>query len=133
MTPQISRLVSALVVAATLAFSTLSALASEVRDWDAAAFAAAQADNKAIVIHVTAPWCSTCRAQKPVVDALAASSEYADLVVFDVDFDSRKDVLNSFGVRHQSTLIAFRGSSEVARSVGDTRKAGITALFAATK
>ena len=55
-----------------------------------------------------------------------------DLIVFDVDFDSAKDVLRSFGVRQQSTLIAFRGSAERARAVGITDPGAIADLFGAT-
>ncbi len=41
--------------------------------------------------------------------------------MFDVDFDSRKDVLKRFGVTTQSTLITFKGEKETGRSVGDTQ------------
>ena len=41
--------------------------------------------------------------------------------MFDVDFDSRKDVLKRFGVTRQSTLITFKGEKETGRSVGDTQ------------
>ena len=110
-----------------------SALAGEVRPWSADGFAAAQAAGAPIVIHVTAPWCPTCRAQKPTVEGLAADPGHPDLTVFDVDFDTQKDVLRKFGVRQQSTLIAYRGATEVARTVGVTRPEAIAELFAATR
>lgn len=108
------------------------AFAGQIVDWDSAAFAEAQAANTPIVIHVTAPWCPTCTAQRPTIEALAADAANPDLIVFKVDFDSQKDVLRTFNVRSQSTLIAFHGSTEVDRSVGVTDPAAITALFAAT-
>ena len=126
-----TRLFAGLALVAALAFSS-SSLAGEIRSWDAAAFTAAQAADQAVIVHVTAPWCPTCRAQRPLVEALVTAPEHEDTVVFDVDFDSQKDVLRQFGVRQQSTLIAFKGNEEVGRSVGDTRPAGIAALFAAT-
>jgi len=49
-------------------------------------------------------------------------------VIFSVDFDSQKDLVNRFGVRMQSTLIAFRGEKEEGRSVGDTNRTSIYAL-----
>ena len=50
------------------------------------------------------------------------------LVVFKVDFDAQKDVVKNFGVRMQSTLIAFTGSAEKGRSTGDTNPESIKAL-----
>ena len=47
-----------------------------------------------------------------------------------VDFDSQKDVLRRFGVQRQSTLIVFKGATEMGRSVGDTGKTSIEALLA---
>ncbi len=109
------------------------AIAGEIVPYEASRFSAAQAEGKPILIHVTAPWCPTCRAQHPVVSDLAAAPDNAQLVVFDVDFDSQKDVLRQFNVRQQSTLIAFHGSEERARAVGITDPAAIAALVATTR
>ena len=120
---------------ATLVLATLlasSVMAGELRPYAAAAFAAAQARNAPIVIHVTAPWCPTCQAQRPIVQSLVDDPANPDLVVFDVDFDTAKDVLREFGVRQQSTLIAFRGTAERTRAVGITDPAAIAALFDTT-
>jgi thioredoxin 1 len=119
-------------VLAALAFAG-PALAGEVRPYDAAAFEAAEAAGAPVVIHVTASWCPTCHAQTPIVRSLADDPANPDLLVLVVDFDTEQDVLRRFGVRHQSTLIAFRGGEERARSVGDTRPAGVAALVAATR
>lgn len=107
--------------------------AGEIVAYDAAHLATEQADGSPILIHVTAPWCPTCRAQHPVVSQLASDPANPDLVVFEVDFDSQKDVLRSFNVRQQSTLIAFRGAEETARAVGITNAEAIAALVAQTR
>ena len=104
------------------------ALAGE-QPYTPAAMAAAQAEGRPVVVHVTAPWCSTCQAQKPIVAALIADPRFAAVTVFDVDFDSQKAVLRKLDVRAQSTLIAFRGRRETARSSGDTDRASIARLF----
>lgn len=108
-------------------------LAGEVRPYSADAFASAQADNAPIVVHVTAEWCPTCHVQRPIVRSLAEDPANPDLLVFEIDFDDDKDVLRQFGVRSQSTLIAFRGTEERARSVGVTSSTGIADLIAATR
>jgi thiol-disulfide isomerase/thioredoxin len=113
--------------------SAAAANAGEVRPFDAAAFEAAQAAQKPIVIHATATWCPTCQAQIPIVQSLADDPENGDLLVFTVDFDNQTDVLRRFNVRHQSTLIAFRGTEERARTVGDTNPDRIAALVASAQ
>lgn len=121
-------------ILASLAFlaSAGAAHAGEVVPYDAQAVARAQAGGAPIVIHVTAPWCPTCRAQKPIVQSLAEDPANPDLIVFDVDFDTQQDVLRQFDVRYQSTLIAFRGTEERMRSIGVTDPAGIADLINAT-
>ena len=113
------------IMAAALLFA-LPLTAQAGQAYDAKAFAAAQDAGKSILIDVTAPWCPTCAKQKPTVQGLEASQP--KLVVFDVDFDSAKDVLKQFRVTSQSTLIMFKGKAEVGRSTGETDPAVITAL-----
>lgn len=115
-----------------LAFTPF-ATAGEIAPWDAFRFGALQAEGRPILIHVTAPWCPTCRAQHPIISDLAGASDNADLVVFEVDFDSQKDVLRQFNVRQQSTLVAFNGADERGRAIGITDRAAITALVASTR
>lgn len=117
----------ALVAASAIGFSLQSSFAAQ--PFDQARFEAAQTDGKAILIEVTAPWCLTCRAQKPTLKSVEA--ERPDLLILEVDFDSRKDVLQQFGVRAQSTLIVFKGSKEINRSTGVTDPARIRAQIAA--
>ena len=119
--------VAALAGAALLAFN--SGYAAERQPYSSSAFEAAQAAGARILVDITASWCPTCKAQKPIVDSLAAKPENADLVIFDVDFDAEKDVVRGFNARMQSTLIAFRGSTETGRSVGDTDPGSIEALI----
>ena len=90
------------------------------------AFEQAQAAGKAVLIEVSAPWCPTCRQQKPTIQGLEKSMP--NLIVFEVDFDSAKDVLRRFRVQTQSTLIVFKGTNEMGRSTGETDPEKIKAL-----
>ncbi len=110
------------------AFAALPSLALAGQPFDAKAFQASQAAGKSILVDVTAPWCPTCKQQRPIVQEI--EKEHPDLVVYDVDFDSAKDVLKEFRVQYQSTLIVFKGSKEVARSTGETDPAPIRSLVA---
>ncbi|MDF2114019.1 thioredoxin family protein [Roseiarcaceae bacterium H3SJ34-1] len=120
-----SFLLKAIVIAAVIA---MPSLANAGQPFDARAFQASQAAGKSILVDVTAPWCPTCKQQRPIVQQI--EKERPDLVVFEVDFDSAKDVLKQFRVQYQSTLIMFKGSKEVARSTGETDPASLRALVA---
>ena len=121
---------SALVGAALVIGMLVStAEAAERIAWSQAAFATAQGAGKSIIVEVTAPWCPICAKQKPTIAALANDLKFANAVIFSVDFDSQKDVLKQLRVGMQSTLIAFKGKMEEARSTGITDPAAIRALF----
>jgi thioredoxin 1 len=107
-----------------------AARAGDEAAFDQAAFAAAQAAGKPILVHINASWCPTCAAQRPILEKLAADPAFADLVIFRVDFDSQKPIVKGFGVQQQSTLIVFHGTAEKGRSTGDTDPASIRALLA---
>ena len=120
--------IGALALGGALALSPLAAAAPQ--DFSQQAFAAAQAAGKPILLHVTAPWCPTCKAQKPILSKLEGAPKFQNLVVLDIDFDSQKDLLRKFRVNQQSTMILFKGKTEVGRSTGDTNAASIEALLA---
>jgi thioredoxin 1 len=127
MTFKLIGLLSALTV--VTAFSIGLVMAAERRDFDDKAFAAAQAQGKSILVDISAPWCPTCSAQKPIIDKLSAEPQFQDLAIFEVDFDSRKDVLRKFRAQSQSTLIVFKGDKETGRSVGSTDAEAIGTLL----
>ena len=105
------------------------ASAAERKVYDPAALAADQAAGKSILVHITAPWCPTCKAQKPILDKLTAEPDFKDFVVFDLDFDTGIAGLKALNARSQSTLIVFKGEKETGRSAGDTNADSIAALL----
>jgi len=104
------------------------ALAETVPTFDAKAFADAQKAGRPILVAIHASWCPTCKAQAPILSELRADPKFKNLAYFVIDFDSQKDLVNRFGARMQSTLIAFKGDKEEGRSVGDTKRDSIYAL-----
>ena len=117
---------------AWLALTISPVLAAEPKPFEQAAFEAAQKAGKPILIEVSAPWCPICKTQKPIIAKLTQDPRFKDLQVFDVDFDSRKDVLKGLNARMQSTLIAYKGETEVGRSVGETQPEWIEGLVEKT-
>lgn len=88
--------------------------------YDAASFTAAQAKGKTIVADVQASWCPTCRAQAPILEDLRKEKQSADVLFIKVDFDKDKDFLRAHRIPRQSTIVVFKGKTEVARSIAET-------------
>ena len=126
----ITKLLLAAATAAFLAGAPASAATfKEETPISQSAFSAAQKAGDPILVHVTAPWCSTCSAQKPIVDRLHAESQFKNMKIFNVDFDTQKPLLHKLGVRMQSTLIVYKGNTEEGRSSGETDPGAIKALL----
>lgn len=105
------------------------ARAATVAPFTEPAFKSAQADGRPILVDISATWCPTCAQQKPIIDSLAATPEFATLLILHVDFDTQKDVVRAMGARMQSTLIVFHGAALKGVSVGDTDPGSIKALL----
>lgn len=116
-------------LALVLATSLTSPPASAAEAYDPAAVTAAQKAGKSVLVVVHAPWCPTCKAQEPIINALLAKPEFKDMAVFRVDFDSQREVLKALNARQQSTLIVYKGEKEIGRTVGDTKEASIESLL----
>jgi thioredoxin 1 len=118
-----------LLTAALLAFVVIGASAGEIKKFDQATFDALAAASKPVVVVVHATWCPTCKAQDPIQKSLMKSEPFKDYTMLTLDFDADKPILKTFKVTQQSTMIVFKGKTEVGRSVGDTTKAGIEGLM----
>jgi thiol-disulfide isomerase/thioredoxin len=114
--------------ALTLAATPFMAAVAPVAALDKAPFDAKTA-GKPILVEVTAPWCPTCKAQAPILARLSSMPKFKEMVRFNIDFDTQKDLLRQFNVRVQSTMIAFKGKQEVGRSSGDTNPDSIERLL----
>ena len=106
-------------------------MAAQRMEFSRSAFERAQKADKPILVDISAPWCPTCRAQKEVLKVLLPN--HKNLVVFNVDFDPRKDVVRAFKASMQSTFIAYKGKAEVGRLVGVSDKRSIQRLLETTK
>lgn len=116
-------------VAATIV-ATAPAHAAEFRKFDRAAFDAAQAQKRPILLDVAAWWCPVCRSQDETIKQTVSAPQYAKLVIFRIDYDKQQDQWKAFGARKQGTLIAYRAASEVGRLAFVTNRDQINALLA---
>jgi thioredoxin 1 len=92
--------------------------AATVQPYQQPAFEAAQKSGDQILIFVEASWCPTCAKERPILQQLYGTPEFAHLQVFDVDFDTSKPLLRQLGVQMQSTLIIYHGTKETGRMTG---------------
>jgi thioredoxin 1 len=106
-----------------------AAHAATVQPYQQAALEAAQKSGDPVLIFAEASWCPTCAKERPILQQLYATPEFAHLVVFDVDFDTSKPLLRQLGVQMQSTLIVYRGAKESGRMTGATDPAVIKRLL----
>ncbi len=97
--------------------------------YDDTAFKAAQAAGKPILVQVHADWCPQCAAQRPIIANLIKTDKFKDMLIFNIDFDTQKDLVRKFNAMRQSTLIVFKGANEIERSVGATQAGPITDLL----
>lgn len=120
--------------ATLLALSSMMslAMAGDIKPFDQSAFDRLAQEGKPVVLDISATWCPTCKAQKPIIDGLMKQPAYKEVTLMTLDFDADKPILKKFKVTMQSTLVAFKGDKEVARSTGDTTPAGLEALVRKT-
>ncbi len=107
----------------------VAAAAGRVR-FDRDAFEAALKSGKPVLVDISASWCPTCQRQKEILTELTRQPRFAEFTIFEVDYDTGKDIMRSFGAQQRSTLIAFKAGVETGRVVGDTRVAAIETLLA---
>jgi thioredoxin 1 len=112
-----------------LAAASGAASAGASKPFDQAAFQAALAGGGPVVVHVHAPWCPICRAQKPILSKLRDQPRFRTFEAFEIAFDDDKPAVRAVGARLQSTLIVYGGGREIARTVGDREEGWIEELL----
>jgi len=111
----------------------LTAFAEEFVDYTPGAIQSALDAGETVFVDYSATWCSTCKRQERVINALRAEdAAYDDAMTFvKVDWDTYKDheVTIFRGIPRRSTLIVLRGEDELGRLVAQTSEAQIKTLM----
>ena len=82
-------------------------------------FNKAQSDGKVVVVSSWIKYCYSCASQMKVLDKAKKEFENIEYFTFDV---TNQEIANLFKVEYQSTILIFKGSNEVHRSIGVTSK-----------
>ena len=109
---------------------TAPALAQPVKPFSVTALKGAQAKGQPVLIDIFAPWCPTCRAQAPTIDAISTDPAFAKLVILRLDYDHQTAERKMLGVNKQATLIAYHGTHETGRVIGVTDPGQLKTLAA---
>ncbi len=123
---------SALLLSASLLVAGLTsgiASAGEIVPANMDVYKQAATAKKPIIMHVHATWCPVCAKQNMVIEELMKEPEFKNVIVFKIDFDTDKGIVEQLGVKHQSTLIASKGALEIDRTAGITDKDQIRQLI----
>jgi thiol-disulfide isomerase/thioredoxin len=124
-----------LLSAAALALPGLAQAADLVTiDYDTSdPISAALSEGKTVFVDFAADWCSTCKRQERIINALRRENPVYDenIVFVRVDWDDfgSAPVARDRNVPRRSTLIALRGETEIGRLVAGTSERDIKGLM----
>ena len=124
-----SRRTLGFVLASALLCLSAGAQALTVKPFSADELAAAQNAGASVALHFHADWCPTCKAQDKAFNTLKADPALANVTLLVVNYDKEKELRKRMNVRVQSTVVVFKGKTEVARSGGDTDPAKLKATL----
>ena len=82
-------------------------------------FDKAQSEGKVVVVSSWIKYCTSCASQMKVLNKAKNDFKNIEYFTFDV---TNKDIANFFNVQYQTTLLIFKDSKEVYRSVGEITK-----------
>ncbi len=82
-----------------------------------------------VLVDFYADWCGPCKAQTPILEALAGDHT-DDLTVVKVDVDAEAGLAQQFGVRSIPTLVLFKDGAPVETRVGVNTQAQLDTLVA---
>ena len=87
-------------------------------------FDKAQADGKIIIVSSWIKYCSSCASQMKILKKAKKEGKLSDIEFTNIEyfaFDiTNKEIANLFDIQYQTSLLIFKGSREVYRSIGET-------------
>ena len=79
----------------------------------------AQSDGKIVIVSSLIKYCTSCASQMKVLNK--AKNEFDNIEYFTFDV-TNKDIAKFFDVQYQTTLLIYKNSKLVYRSIGETSK-----------
>ena len=83
-------------------------------------FEKAKTSGKTIVVNSYEAWCGTCSKQTKILDQ--AEKEFKDVIFLSYEQSKNKNIAQLLGIKFWTTIVVYKGDSEIARIVGQTDK-----------
>ena len=83
-------------------------------------FENAKTNGKTIVVNSYEIWCGTCTKQTKILDQ--AEKEFKDIVFLSYEQSKNKDIAQKLDIKFWTTIVVYKGNTEVARIIGQTDK-----------
>ena len=100
----------------TIFFLTISLSSAKETTFKKELFDKSLSDGKVVVISSWIKYCTSCASQMKVLEKAKNDFDNIEYFAFDV---TNRDIANSFDVLYQTTLLIFKGDTEVYRSIGE--------------
>ncbi len=111
----------------------VAARAAQFVEYQPGLIQAALAEGRTVFVDYAADWCSTCKSQERVINALRAENPTYDqaMTFVRVDWDNFRthEVTKGRNIPRRSTLLVLRGDQELGRLVAGTSESQIKALM----
>ena len=87
-------------------------------------FDKAQADGKIVIVSSWIKYCTSCASQMKILNKANKEGKLSDIDFSNIEyfaFDvTNNEIANLFDIQYQTSLLIFKGSKEVYRSIGET-------------
>ena len=90
-------------------------------------FKKAQTDGKTVVINSWNKTCYTCAKQVKILEQ--AKKEFNDILFLSFEQTKDKEIAKLLGIEYWTTIVVYKDSKEIARSIGQTKKSEIYKLI----
>ena len=83
-------------------------------------FEEAKKNGETVVVTAWNKYCGTCKRQKVVLDQ--AEKDFKDVLFLYYNHPKMKDIAKYLKIDHRSTILVYRGNTEVSRTLGQVDK-----------
>ena len=86
-------------------------------------FEEAKKNGETVVVTAWNKYCGTCKRQKVVLDQ--AEKDFKDVLFLYYNHPKMKDIAKYLKIDHRSTILVYKGNTEVSRTLGQVDKSVI--------
>ena len=86
-------------------------------------FEEAKKNGETVVVTAWNKYCGTCKRQKIVLDQ--AEKDFKDVLFLYYNHPKMKDIAKYLKIDHRSTILVYKGNTEVSRTLGQVDKSVI--------